>query len=365
MHLYKALDKQTLVILTPAFPANESPEETVWLPAQQALVRALNRQYPAVEIVLLSFQFPLQRKEYRWHGNTVIPFGGGNRGRGRNWWVWVEVFNTLRRLQRTRNVAGLLSFWWAECAFVGGLFARAYGLPHYCWLCGQDARAGNRFVKRLRPKPGELVAMSDFLQRSFAQHYGIRPAHLIPDAIDTRLFAPFTGPRDIDLMAAGGLSPLKQFDMYVELVQEVKVARGSIHAVLCGGGLEEEKLRQQSVSLGLTSGLQLTGYLPQREVLALMQRTKVFLHTSSYEGFGNVCIEALYAGAHVISFIQPMDAAIPHWHIVKTKAEMLEKALALLGDNGNDYTPILPFDINDTARSFMQLFESSSTTSQY
>lgn len=337
----------------------------MWLPAQQALVRALNRQYPQVEIVLLSFQFPLQRQAYQWHGNTVIPFGGGNRGRGRNWWVWAQAFNTLRRLKHTHNVTGLLSFWWAECAFVGSLFARTHSVPHYCWLCGQDARAGNRFVKRLRPKPGELVAMSDFLQRSFAQHNGIRPAHLIPDAIDTSLFAPATGPRDIDLMAAGGLSPLKQFDMFVDLVHQVKAARGGVQAVLCGGGLEEEKLQQQRVSLGLTSNLQLTGYLPQPEVLARMQRTKVFLHTSSYEGFGNVCIEALYAGAHVISFTRPMDAEIPHWHIVRTKEEMLEKALELLNNNGNDYTPVLPFDMNDTARSFMQLFESSSTTSQY
>lgn len=260
---------------------------------------------------------------------------------------------------------GLLSFWWAECAFVGSLFARTFGVPHYCWLCGQDAKADNRFVKRLRPRAEELVAMSDFLQRSFAQHHGIRPAHLVPDAIDTSLFKNATIPRDIDLMAAGGLSPLKQFEIFVELVAAVKKARGKISAVLCGGGLDEQKLFQQRASLNLENNLEMTGYLPQQDVLSRMQRTKVFLHTSSYEGFGNVCIEALYAGAHVISFTRPMDAAIPHWHIVKTKEEMLEKALSLLNDNGTDYTPVLPFDINDTARSFMQLFESSNTTSQY
>ena len=55
-----------------------------------------------------------------------------------------------------------------------------------------------------------------------------------------------------------------------------------------------------------------------------MQRTKIFLHTSSYEGFSGACLEALYAGAHVISFCEPMKQKIDHWHIVKDEKEMLD-----------------------------------------
>ena len=78
-----------------------------------------------------------------------------------------------------------------------------------------------------------------------------------------------------------------------------------------------------------------------REILQLMKRAKIFLHTSSYEGFSTVCLEALYAGCHVISFIKPMEHDIGHWHIVQSKEEMVKKAMEILGNRGNNlYTSI-------------------------
>jgi len=89
-----------------------------------------------------------------------------------------------------------------------------------------------------------------------------------------------------------------------------------------------------------------------------MKKTKIMLHTSEYEGFGNVCIEALYAGAHVISFTKPMNEAIPHWHIVATKEEMIIKAFDILQNDQTEYTPVLPFDMNDSAKAFMAVLAS-------
>ena len=80
-----------------------------------------------------------------------------------------------------------------------------------------------------------------------------------------------------------------------------------VKAVLIGEGPERMKLQSLITALGLQSNISLTGELSHPEVLQWMQRTKIFLHPSSYEGFGVVCIEALHAGAHVISFVKPMD----------------------------------------------------------
>ena len=68
-----------------------------------------------------------------------------------------------------------------------------------------------------------------------------------------------------------------------------------------------------------------------------------------------MCIEALYAGAHVISFTRAMNQNIPHWHIVSTKEEMINKAIELLQNKETEYTPVFPFDMNDSARKFIQL----------
>jgi len=100
----------------------------------------------------------------------------------------------------------------------------------------------------------------------------------------------------------------------------------------------------------------LTGERKHIEVLQLMLQSKIFLHTSSYEGFSTVCLEALYAGAHVISFIQAMHHLIDHWHIVASKDEMVNKILHLINDPLTDHSPVLAYSIDDSAKEIMNLF---------
>lgn len=98
------------------------------------------------------------------------------------------------------------------------------------------------------------------------------------------------------------------------------------------------------------------GELPYPRVLEQMQRSKLLLHPSSYEGFSGVCLEALYSGAHVISFCRAMDNEIAHWHIIQSKEEMSDKALKILQDTSSIYQSTVPFTISDTAKKMMDLF---------
>ena len=67
-------------------------------------------------------------------------------------------------------------------------------------------------------------------------------------------------------------------------------------------------------------------------------------------------MEALYAGAEVISFHKPMNETIPHWHNVNTKEEMLEKVLKLLRSPGHSHPSVLYHSIDETAKKAMKLF---------
>ena len=352
------LNYKTLIVLSPAFPANESEEQSPWLPAKQALIRALNRNFPTLEIIIITFHYPTDKTEYLWHGNRVIPLGNANKRRGQSLILWYSVFKKLYGFKKSKNLAGIISFWCFECCLVGSYFSRLYKVKHLCWISGQDARKSNHFVKRIRPKAGELVAMSDFLAEEFYKNHGIFPKYLIPDAIDTSLFTEEDPERSIDILGAGNLVPLKRYEIFVEVVAALKNKGLSINAVLCGNGTEEQNLKNQISINGLENIISLTGLIGQKEVLAHMKKTKIMLHTSEYEGFGNVCIEALYAGAHVISFTKPMNEAIPHWHIVATKEEMIIKAFDILQNDQTEYTPVLPFDMNDSAKAFMAVLAS-------
>jgi len=351
---------QTLVILTPAFPKNES--ETGWVPTQQILVRELKKQFPLVNIVVLSFLYPYEKTEYNWHGVNITAFGGINKRKLKRLQLWQNTWKKLREIRKGNNIIGILSFWCGECALVGRYFSRMYGIKHYCWICGQDARKQNRYVKFIRPPANELVAISDFVAGEFCKNHGTKPGYTIPNAIDQNMFSAFAPEKkDIDVLAVASIHALKQYNIFVSVIKTLKSYLPGIKAVQVGDGEEKETLKMLINGAGVSQDINLSGMQPHEEVLKLMQRSKILLHPSAYEGFSTVCLEALYAGAHVISFVKPMDHEIKNWHIVKTEEEMGKKALELLSDSHIQHEQILVYSMENIAKQFMSLFHHNIT----
>lgn len=343
----------TLVIVTPGFPENEW--DSTCLPAQQNLIKAINRLFPEITITILSFQYPYVKAKYKWNGNRVIALGGKNRGKLWRLLLWKRARVQLEQINESYTITGLLSFWCDECAFIVHRFAKKYALPHYCWLLGQDAKKGNRYVAKMAAPAQTFIALSDFIRQIFTNNYSITPANTIPIGIDSREYSKVIKERDIDVLATGSLIPLKQYEILIEIIAELKKTMPDIKAVLCGSGPELKKLQTQINNLSVQQNISLYGERSHEDILDAMQRAKVFLHPSSYEGFGIVCIEALYAGAQVISFCQPVHAPVKCWHIVQTKEAMVEKTRILL-----EALPppenMLPYSIDDTAKAIMKLF---------
>jgi glycosyltransferase involved in cell wall biosynthesis len=345
----------TLIILTPGFPKDES--DSTCLPLQQALVKELHKNNPSLRLIILSFQYPFEKKQYQWHGITVISAGGKNKGGIQRRFTWRRIKQSLEKIHTTQHIKGILSFWCGETALIGHRFAAKHRLKHFCWICGQDAKAENKLVKKINPSSDELVALSDFIRDEFEKNHGVRPAHLIPPGVKPELFTQAGDTKVIDLLAAGSLIPLKQFGIFIELVAAILPRFPGIKAAICGEGSERKKLEKQIASSGLSNNILLTGELAHNDLLKLMQRTRLFIHPSSYEGFGLVNLEALYAGAQVISFVQPMQKEIPNWHIVKDREEMKDKITTLLEAAPVAIAGAPDFSIEKTARAFIDLLE--------
>ncbi|MEP6846606.1 MAG: glycosyltransferase [Panacibacter sp.] len=346
----------TLLFLIPGFPADET--DTSCLPAQQLLVKALNKLFPEVKIIILSFQYPYTDKEYNWFGNRVIPFNGQNKRKLYRLLLWKKVWVKMKQLKNETHVLGVFSCWCSECALVGKYFSKKHSLKHFIWVCGQDARKGNKLVKIIHPSPASLIAISDFLADTFFKNHHIRPARIIPIGIDPEMYAANKLPeKDIDILGAGSLIPLKQFDQFIEIVKELKMRLPSIKTIISGEGPERKNLQNLIKRYGLQDNILLPGEKPHSEVLQLMQRSKILLHPSAYEGLGAVCIEALYAGAHVVSFCKPFHKKKFHWHTVETTDEMLREAGIILLNNNTDFSSVMVNDVKTSAISIMKLFE--------
>jgi glycosyltransferase involved in cell wall biosynthesis len=344
----------TLVILSPGFPANEA--DSTCVPAQQVFVKNLKQNFPQLNIIVLAFQYPYYPSEYQWNGITVISFGGRNMGSIFRVFNWMRVWHKLRQLNRQYQIIGLLSFWLGECALIGNKFAKKNKLKHYCWLLGQDAKPGNKYFKYIRPQAGELIALSDFIAAEFDKNYAITPGQVITPGIDPAMFDIQHKERYIDILGAGSLIPLKQYHLLVNIVGILRYTFPGITATICGNGPEMEYLKTMIKNLDLENNVTLMGELPHDEVLKLMQRTRVFVHTSAYEGFGVVCLEALHAGAQVVSFVRPMNTAVKNWHFAYMQDDMVEIIKGLLEDSAPDHNSVTPYLVKDSNIATMKLF---------
>jgi glycosyltransferase involved in cell wall biosynthesis len=346
--------RETLVILTPGFPKNEA--DSTCIPALQIFVKGLKEICPGLDVVVLAFQYPFQEGTYKWHGAKVISIGGGNKGKIYRLLTWYRAWRVLRKLNSKYKLMGLLSFWMGECAFVADHFAKRHQLSHYCWLQGQDAKSGNKYFNWIKPQANSLIALSDFLATEFKTNYGIQPMYVIPSGIDTSLFGKAPVKRDIDLLGAGSLIPLKQYHLFLEAVSYLKEFFPGIKAVICGNGPETQQLREMAASLHVEKNVTFTGELPHKDVLALMQRSKVFLHPSNYEGFSTVLSEALYAGTHVVSFCKPMDKNFRNHYVVRNKDEMNAETLAILKNKNLRHDPVIICAVQQIAKNMISVF---------
>lgn len=344
-----------LVILMPGFP--ESEADTTCLPERQVMIRALKRNFPLLDIIVLALHYPYKTRTYTWYNVKIISFNGRNKGKLNRLPLWYNVWKSLKQIEKEQRIIGMISFWLNECAVLGKYFAKRHGFRNYCWLLGQDAKKGNRWVKLLRPKPGSLIALSDFLVEEFERNYNIRPMHLISPGVEAGLFSHDHYQREIDILGVGSLIPLKQYDLFVQIIKSLTGIFPGIKAVICGKGPEKQQLSLLINELSIEKNLTLLDEIPHEQVLHLMQRSKLLLHPSAYEGFSTVCLEALYAGAHVVSFCKPMHNDIRHFNIVASKEEMLEKTLNILQDNNREHERVFAFCADNAARQVMRLFD--------
>jgi glycosyltransferase involved in cell wall biosynthesis len=345
-------DNPTFIILTPGFAASE--EDGNCLPMQQHLVRTINQIHPGLNVVVLAFQYPYHHSVYYWFDNVIFSFNGKNKGGLNKLLLRRKLQKVLQELGRRSAITGLLSFWYGECALVGKTFSGRSGVPHYCWILGQDAGKDNKYPENLKLDGKELIALSDFLQEEFERNHSVRPSVVIPPGIDINDFE--NGERSVDIAGAGSLIPLKQFDAWLEVVAQLKTSIPGIRAVLAGDGPEKKKLQEMARQLGVSENIEIRGELPHSEVLQLLKRTKLLLHPSAYEGFSGVCQEALACGAHVISFTRAMNHEIPDWHVVQNKEEMIGRAKEILQHPGIHFQPSSQFSMKETAKKILALF---------
>jgi glycosyltransferase involved in cell wall biosynthesis len=343
--------KKALVILTPGFPCDE--KDTTCIPFLQEFVFAFLRLHPEIELHVIAFQYPYKEGHYKWNGAHVYSAGGKNTRLARLS-TWNRVNRQLKKLNKEKDVLSVHSFWLTEAAFIGQKFAKRNKLKHIAWCIGQDALKKNKYLGLLKLDEMNIVATSKQVVDTLYSSTGVKANTIIPAGLDAGKFKIAAVPRTIDLLGVGALSELKNYGLFIDIIAELRKDINGIKAVIIGKGEQEKMLREKIKALGLEKNVEMVNELPHPEVINYMNRSKILLHTSSYEGQSTVILEAMAIGMKVVCFnVGRVNS--PNIKVCSDKKGMIGQIRTLLSQS-SDYKPEVLQTSDDTVKEFYKLY---------
>ncbi len=353
----------TIVFLVPGFP--ENGQDTSCIPALQNYVLCFSRTHPELRTIVIAFQYPFSRGWYSMGNISVYSCGGQNKRGIFRLMVWIRAAVVLTRIRAGAKISVIQSFWLSETALVGQYMSGILGVTHLAAIMGQDALESNPYLGRLNFSKMIVTCGSETAARHFFKSTGQRPDYIIPIGLD-RDMPEFLGnhpARDIDLIGAGSLIPIKNYRLFIEIIAELRMEFPNIQCVVIGDGAERDQLEKMIAGLNLDKQIRLTGHLTRAEVISLLRRSRVFLHPSEYEAQGYVFLEALFAGLHIVKHDTGYPESGEKIHICKNKHEFVKEISGLLRAMP-DYNPVLLKTINETVDDYHKIYFAPSKTNR-
>jgi glycosyltransferase involved in cell wall biosynthesis len=220
---------------------------------------------------------------------------------------------TLAREARLKNLQHIHAPFASDAATVARLAARLAGITF-----SFTARAKDIFHESVRPEDlraklhdaSGVVTISEYHLAYLRQTYGSLAAHVqrIYNGLDLEEF-PFTSPyaRPPLIVAVGRLVEKKGFGDLIDACALLAGRHHQFHCRIIGAGSLKADLQSQIERLGLRDRVELSGPLPQTEVVEEMQKAAVLAapcivgKDGDRDGLPNVIQEALALGTPVIS----------------------------------------------------------------
>ena len=172
--------------------------------------------------------------------------------------------------------------------------------------------ASGTLARSGRVAPGSTVLgaadlvcpVSEFLRRaSRRMAYGAR-FRVVPNAIDTTVFAPGGSARDergrARVLVVSGLQPVKGVVTFLRAAARVAARRPDFRVDVIGDGPQRGDCERVIADHGLGERLKVHGYRPAGEVADWLRRSSFLALPSRTETFGVAAVEAQVAGRPVL-----------------------------------------------------------------
>lgn len=337
------------MLLTPGFPRSE--EDSTTIPALQIYVKALKENSPNLDIKIISFQYPFVLKKYDWFGVTVFPLNGSNK-KYKKLFIWQKAKRLLEKINQKKTIEVIHSFWIGECAFVGEKFSKKRQIKHLITAMGQDVFIRNRYLKYIYNNENIITLSNN--QHRFLKEISTLESKTIPWGINPKNF-PKPQEKSIAILGVGSLNEIKNFSLFIKIISKLKKRVQHLQIEIIGDGKYKQQLIQEIRVYKLQDVILLKGELSRTKVLEKMAKAKILLHTSNYESFGMVFLEALQSNMKIVSFDVGFAEDSPSWFVCKTENEMVKK-LDLAIRNFQLTTQKTTYTINETVQKYSKIY---------
>jgi glycosyltransferase involved in cell wall biosynthesis len=159
-------------------------------------------------------------------------------------------------------------------------------------------RTAARFAFR---RADDVLAVSEALRKGLQSHGVRRPIRVVPNPVDTTLFAGGTARRNGRLLSVGLLYDAKGYEYLLEAVALLARRGRDLDLDVVGDGPERERYERLAAELGVEGHVRFHGRLSKPGVAALMAESSLFVLASRYDNNPVALIEAMASGLPVVA----------------------------------------------------------------
>lgn len=340
-----------VVIITPGFPINEN--DSTCVPFIQLFIKELIKN-KAIHLTIITEQYP-KGENYLWHHSNVITLQKNEPLLYYKLMRYVRLKRALKKINGQGKIDVVHNFWFTKSALIASQFSFKNQIKHLVTFSGQEVLATNKLLSELTAYKGLLFCLSEFHREQLKTSARVS-AHIVEPGIEK--IEPKKIEKDIDLIFCGHISKLKNYQRFVDIVAAVNKTTPLKKVVMCGGGDGLALLKSKIQLLGLQNLIDIKGEIPRLEVIELMHRSKMLVHTSEFESFGLVLVEALACNCQVIS--TPVGIAWKHPKINTciTDAEFISKVEFCLTRENEVETNAAKYLASDMANRYLEIYKS-------
>ena len=184
--------------------------------------------------------------------------------------------------------------------------------PDFSWRTSWRRRAFAALTRIFYGRADAVVVTSQGVADDLIANYKVpaKKIRVLHNPVDLDAIAA-TAQAEIDqpqsgqhpvVAAAGRLAGVKNYPLLIDAIAEL-APKMSVHAWILGDGAERARLERHVADRGVDRLVTFLGF--QANPWPFIARADVFVLTSTYEGFGNVLIEAMACGTPVVATRSP------------------------------------------------------------